>query len=144
MSTGLHDTAAARLRRVEQRYTAGRRALVDALGGAGRPLAIADLLTAQPVAAQSSVYRNLSVLEAAGVVRRVQGEDEFSRFELAEDLTRHHHHLLCSSCGLVADYQLPSSLERALGRAVSDVAETTGFVAHDHRVDLVGLCAACA
>ncbi|MGH9266770.1 MAG: Fur family transcriptional regulator [Acidimicrobiales bacterium] len=144
MAGTLHDTVATRLRGVQQRYTLRRRALVEALAGTERPLAIADLLAAQPVAAQSSVYRNLAVLGSAGVVRRVAAEDEFSRFELAEDLTSHHHHLLCSACGRVADYTLPERLERAMEKAITEVSSQTGFRARAHRVDLVGVCAACA
>ena len=50
------------------------------------------------------MYRNLVVLEQAGVVRRVTSTDDFARYELAEDLTEHHHHLICSSCGTVDDF----------------------------------------
>ena len=34
---------------------------------------------------QSSAYRNLAVLEQAGVIRRVITDDDFARFELDED-----------------------------------------------------------
>lgn len=104
-----------------------------------------ELLDALALSAQSSVYRNLSVLELAGVVRRVRGEDELTRFELAEDLTgRHHHHLLCSACGRITDYAPPSRLEQAVQHAMVEVTSQTGFVPQAHRVDLVGLCATCA
>ena len=33
------------------------------------------------------MYRNLSILERAGVVQKVVTSDEWARFELAEDLT---------------------------------------------------------
>jgi Fe2+ or Zn2+ uptake regulation protein len=140
----LHATVVVRLREARQRYTAGRRALVEALAEAGRPMTIAELLERQPRAVQSSAYRNLAVLEAAGVVCRIQAADEFSRFELAEDLTRHHHHLLCVGCGRVADYVMPERLERAVRVAMADVTEGTGFRPQAHRVDLLGLCARCA
>ena len=59
---------------------------------------------------QSSIYRNLSVLEQAGVVRRVITEDEFARYELTEAFTEHHHHLICSNCGKVEDVTIPGDL----------------------------------
>lgn len=94
--------------------------------------------------AQSSAYRNLSVLESCGVVHRVAGTDEFARFELAEDLTdHHHHHLICTECGSVADFTVSDGLERSLVEAMEVVSRSTGFQAHDHRLDLLGLCAAC-
>lgn len=140
----VHEQAQARLRSMRQRYTPGRESIVNALTDSGRPLTIAELLAAQPPAAQSSVYRNLTVLEMAGVVRRIQGEDEFFRFELAEDLTTHHHHLLCETCGRVTDYTLPPAVERVVGKAIAEVGHQTGFRPRAHRLDLVGQCASCA
>src|SRR5262245_48579800 len=143
MSDELHQAAIARLRAVGQRYTRGRQALIDVLARSGRPLAIPEVLAADPSIPQSSVYRNMTVLEQAGVVRKIQGADEFSRFELAEDLTHHHHHLVCVSCGSVDDYDVPSRFERTMAKAIDAVAAETGFQAQWHRLDLVGVCARC-
>ena len=140
----LHATAAARLRDEQQRYTASRRALVEALAGADRPPTIPELLGARPGLAQSSAYRNLAVLEQVGVVRRIVTSDEHARFELAEDLTGHHHHLVCGSCGRVEDFTAPPALERSLDRVLSDVAEANGFSPEHHRLDLVGTCRSCS
>ena len=139
----LHVTAAQRLRDDDQRYTTGRRALVSLLAGAGRPLTIGEVLELDGSLAQSSAYRNLAVLERAGVVHRIVTSDEFARFELDETLTGHHHHLICSGCGAVADVTLGADVERALADACADVARRHGFTAEDHRLDLVGRCADC-
>jgi Fur family transcriptional regulator, ferric uptake regulator len=143
-TTELHDTATTRLRTVHQRYTPGRQALVDVLAAAGRPLSIPEILATGSSVPQSSVYRNLTVLEQAGVVRKVQGGDEFSRFELAEELTSHHHHLVCQSCGSVDDYTVPPRFERTMAKAIDEVAARTGFRTDFHRLDLVGTCSRCA
>lgn len=145
MTSGdLHEEAARRLRRREQRYTAGRRRLVDTLAALGRPATIADLLAADEALAQSSAYRNLTTLEDATVVRRVTSTDEFARFELAEELTGHHHHLICTTCGAVEDVTIPSDLESALDRAIGAIEARTGFHADQHRLDLLGTCATSA
>jgi Fe2+ or Zn2+ uptake regulation protein len=128
---------------VDQRYTAGRRALVEALNVAGRPLTLPDILAAAPDMAQSSAYRNLAVLEGAGVVHRVVGPGDFARYELAEDLTEHHHHLVCSECGSIVDVSIPARLERALDRTLYALADEQGFEVDAHRLDLLGRCAAC-
>jgi len=139
----LHPAIAARLVDDGQRYTSGRRKLVEVLVGAGRPLTAAEVLVEGDLA-QSSAYRNLAVLESCGVVHRVAGSDEFARFELAEDLTdHHHHHLICTSCGSVADFTAPDGLERSLEALMAEVAETAGFQADHHRLDLFGRCSAC-
>ncbi|MBW3645513.1 MAG: transcriptional repressor, partial [Actinobacteria bacterium] len=126
-TTDLHATTAARLGAVQQRYTPKRRALVDILADAGQPLAIPDILTRGASLAQSSVYRNLVVLEQAGVVRRVVSTDDYARYELAEDLTEHHHHLICSSCGSIDDFTASSGFERTVAKALVEIAKDTGF-----------------
>ena len=139
----LHQTAAGRLQEAEQRYTPSRRDLVTVLEAVGRPVAIPEVLERLPGSPQSSVYRNLAVLEQAGVVRRVLGIDDFARYELAEDLTEHHHHLVCRTCGDVADVPATGRFERTLDRVVAEAVADTGFVPEGHRLDLVGRCAAC-
>lgn len=132
-----------RLRRVDQRYTAGRRAIVDLLVEAGHPVSIGDIAGMRPRLPRSSAYRHLVDLQAAGIVRRVAANDEFARFELAEDLTEHHHHLLCTNCGRVLDITLSSSVERSLDRHLGDVSRERGFEAISHRVDVLGVCRDC-
>ena len=140
----LHEIAAARLRPLAQRYTSGRRALVDVLATADNPSTIQQILDADGSLAQSSAYRNLAVLEQAGVVHRIVTSDDFARYELAEDLTEHHHHLICSSCGSVTDFTLPAAVEADLDKALGRVARRMRFTPDQHRLDLVGTCPTCA
>jgi Fe2+ or Zn2+ uptake regulation protein len=144
MTVDLHATASSRLRADAQRYTTGRRALVELLAEVDQPLTIPQLLEHRRGLAQSSAYRNLAVLERAGVVHRIVTTDEFARYELAEDLTQHHHHLICSVCGDVADFTVPAPVERDLESALAKVAKQAGFRADSHRLDLVGTCGTCA
>jgi Fur family transcriptional regulator, ferric uptake regulator len=140
----LRDTVVSRLRNVQQRLTPNREAIIDVLAATPRPLTIPEVLEARAGLAQSSVYRNLVVLVEAGVVHRIVTNDEFARFELAEDLVGHHHHLICSECGMVEDVPSNARLEQSLRRAVDQIADTTGFHTHTHRIDLVGRCRRCA
>lgn len=133
-----------RLRAQEQRFTTQRRTIVELLRNAGRPLSMPELLESDPSLAQSSVYRNLVVLEQAGVVLRVVTGDEFARYELAEDLTgHHHHHLVCVSCGFIVDVTVPADLEERIDSTLGGLAADHGFSVSDHRLDLLGHCAAC-
>jgi Fur family ferric uptake transcriptional regulator len=120
-------------------------ALVGVLRDAPRPLTIPEILGEQNGLAQSSAYRNLVVLERAGVVHRIVTNDEHARFELAEDLTGyHHHHLVCSVCGSVEDIPAPARLETSVSSAVAAIDESTGFTTEHHRIDLVGVCRNCS
>jgi Fur family transcriptional regulator, ferric uptake regulator len=144
VSDDLRGLVTARLQRVQQRLTPKREAVVDILATANGPLTIPEILAARSGLAQSSVYRNLVVLEQAGVVHRIVTNNEFARFELAEEIVGHHHHLICSSCGQVEDVPATAGLESSLHEAVDQVSRATGFRTHTHRIDLVGLCKRCA
>ncbi|TAN30378.1 MAG: hypothetical protein EPN30_01175 [Actinomycetota bacterium] len=139
----LNDLVAARLRFVGQRYTSGKREIVGLLIEVGHPVSIGDIAERLPKMPRSSAYRHLVDLQQAGVVRRVTASDEFARFELAEDLTEHHHHLLCVHCGRVIDVKPGTGFEASLNRTVGQLARAEGFVPQSHRLDVFGICATC-
>jgi Fur family transcriptional regulator, ferric uptake regulator len=141
---GLHQEVAARLAGSGQRYTPTRKRLVDILARAGTPLALPEIVRGRRDLPQSSAYRNLAELESAGLIRRVASEDGSARYELAEELTGHHHHLLCSRCGSVQDVGIPSKLERELDRTLETLSRGARFATISHRLDLIGLCRSCA
>jgi Fur family transcriptional regulator, ferric uptake regulator len=143
MTDDLHDLVAYRLRRIDQRYTAGRRAIIDLLVSAEHPVSIGDIAEGLPELPRSSAYRHLVDLQAAGVVRRIAANDEFTRFELDENLTGHHHHLLCVSCGKVTDITLPADFEQDVDKTISQLADAESFEPHSHRLDVLGVCAGC-
>ena len=140
----LHDEAARRLAAQDQRYTRCRRSLVEALDAAESPLSIPRLLDHDRSLAQSSAYRNLAVLERAGLVHRIVTADDWARYELDHALTHHHHHLICASCGVVRDFTVSARLERSIDTALAKVAGDAGFHLDHHRLDLVGYCGDCA
>ena len=139
----LHAAARARLEGRGLRCTARRERLLAVLVAEARPMTIAQICARAPDLALSSTYRNLMVLEAAGVVHRIVTGDEFARFELAEDLTGHHHHLVCTACGTVEDLPAAPALEAALAEAGRRARQRVGFRAERHRLDLLGRCRAC-
>jgi Fe2+ or Zn2+ uptake regulation protein len=140
----LDRIAVQRLRRDGQRYTDNRRRLVALLESTDAPLTIPEILERGPDLAQSSVYRNLAVLERAGLVHRIVTTDDWARYELDHALTHHHHHLICSSCGVVRDFTVSPRLERSIDDALAKVAGDAGFRLDHHRLDLVGFCTDCA
>jgi len=139
----IHRTVRDRLDENDQRYTAGRRAVVDALASADGPVTLPELIDRAPALAQSSAYRNLAVMEQVGVVRRLVHSADHARYELAEDLTEHHHHLICERCGTVRDVTFTPALERQLDAAFDTLSNAEGFEATHHTIDLYGRCADC-
>ena len=114
VSTELDRAVDQRLAEHDLRYTSGRRQIVKGLQGAGGPVTLPELLVITSGLAQSSAYRNLSLMEEAGVVRRLVHGGDHAHYELAEELTEHHHHLICESCGQVRDFTLSTPIERTL------------------------------
>src|SRR5262249_33608772 len=135
----------ARLRGIGQRYTTGRRVLIEALARSERPLTTAELVASEPRLSQSTTYRNLAQLEQAGGVRTVIGTDDCSRFEGAEELPgRAHHHRAGRGCGTGEDFDAPRRVEQGLADAIARLSSGTGFRAEAHRLDVLGTCASCA
>jgi Fur family transcriptional regulator, ferric uptake regulator len=143
MTSDVHQIIDEQLRRTRQRYTLGRQQLIQLLIDAGRPVTIPELLDLGSSQSQSSLYRNLATLEQCGVVRRLASTDDVARYELAEELSEHHHHLLCSSCGRLEDVVLPARIEKALADAADEARKQADFDVDSHRFELVGTCADC-
>ena len=137
------DEAAALLRRANQRYTTSRRRLVAALRASDGPITITEIVATDHTLPQSTIYRNLAILEDADIVTRIVTSDDYARYELAEHLTGHHHHLICSNCGTVTDFSLDARTETTLERVLQHAASEAGFSADAHRLDLLGTCSEC-
>ncbi len=138
------EEAAALLSTANHRYTTSRKRLVAALQAGEGPLTITQIVEAEKSLPQSTIYRNLTILEEANVVTRIVTNDDFARYELAEHLTEHHHHLICSDCGHVIDFALDAETEALLDKALHQAAEKSGFQVSAHQLDLIGTCASCS
>lgn len=143
MASDAHETVAGLLHRDGQRYTTARRGLIGMLLGLTRPATIAELGALEPGQSQSSLYRNLSVLERCGAVHRLSSVDGVARFELSEDLSHHHHHLACERCGRLEDVTLPQPVEATLHRVTAELGREHGYDVQRHALELVGICAEC-
>ncbi len=86
---------------------------------------------------QQAVYDVLHALTAAGLVRRIQPLGSVARYE--SRVGDNHHHVVCRSCGAVAD------VDCAVGHAPCLAAsEHHGFVIDEAEVIYWGTCPACA
>jgi Fur family ferric uptake transcriptional regulator len=84
----------------------------------------------------ATVYRAVSAMAEAGHVERVGSRDGRTLYARC-DAAGHHHHLVCTGCGSVAEAPCPldaAALASAAGR---------GFVVTRHEVAIYGLCPVC-
>lgn len=137
MSTGEH---AARIRAAGLRVTASRVAVLRALDEL--PHASADELhraisAFDPEASRQSAYNALGDFVDAGLVRRIEPAGHPMLFELRVD--DNHHHLVCRSCGAVADVDCVTGDAPCL-----TPTDARGFVVDTAEIVFWGLCPACA
>jgi len=126
------------------RFTPARRLIVRSLAEAPGPLAAGDLHQAlRSHLPLSSLYRTLTVLTEERVLVRQHDASGAARFELAEWLSGHHHHLVCNSCGEVRDVTVSPETEQTVTALVSRLASRAGYRVTGHRIDIEGTCPAC-
>lgn len=128
------------LRAADLRVTRPRLAVLDAVRQ--HPHAdTASVLTAvrdrEPAVSQQAVYDVLAALADAGIVRKIQPAGSVARYELR--VGDNHHHIVCRTCGVVAD------VDCAIGAAPClEPSEAHGFVIDEAEVVYWGQCPDCA
>jgi Fe2+ or Zn2+ uptake regulation protein len=90
-----------------------------------------------PEVSHQAVYDVLRALTGAGLVRRIQPPGSVARYEVR--VGDNHHHVVCRSCGVIAD------VDCAVGEAPCLTAsDDNGFVIDEAEVVYWGLCASCS
>jgi Fur family ferric uptake transcriptional regulator len=90
-----------------------------------------------PEVSHQAVYDSLHALTATGLVRRIQPSDSVARYE--SRVGDNHHHVVCRSCGLIAD------VDCAVGEAPCLTAsDDGGFSIDEAEVVYWGLCPGCS
>ena len=129
-----------RLRTAGHRITAQRTAVVRALAGMGCACGAEDIHARArriyPRLGLVTVYRTLGALVREGLAQTVQLDDGRVRYELRDD-GRHHHHLVCLSCGSIA------RLEACAVGPLQQAGRRRGFTVTAHRLELFGYCEDC-
>ena len=127
------------LREVALRVTAPRVAVLSEVNA--HPHADVDTLTAMVRARLGSVstqavYDVLRALTEAGLVRRIEPAGSPARFEAR--VGDNHHHVVCRTCGDVADVDCATGAVPCL-----EASNTNGFVIDEAEVTYWGACPTC-
>jgi Fur family ferric uptake transcriptional regulator len=86
---------------------------------------------------RATIFRSLDVLADLALVERLDlpsGEHAFVACRPA----RHHHHIVCSSCGRSAEVA-----DIGFEAVAASIARSTGYRVDTHRLELFGLCPSC-
>jgi len=122
------------------RLTAARRAILAALAGGGGHVTADELAAAvhrvAPHVGRMTVYRTLDLLGELGLLRPVYQGTGAAHYVLLLD--GHHHHLVCSRCRRVIEFD-----ECALAELAETVGRRYGFAVEGHLLEFYGRCAEC-
>lgn len=88
-----------------------------------------------PKISLGTVYRNLEIMSACGIIQKLDIGGTQKRFDGAPHV---HYHVRCSQCGRVDDLDLPPdfNVEKAAGKL-------TSFKILRHRLEFTGICPGC-
>jgi Fur family ferric uptake transcriptional regulator len=126
------------------RLTAQRRAVIDVIQEAGGHLDAASLLELarrrEPSIDRATIYRTIGLLKKLRLVdeldlMHLEGEKHYYEVKTLRD----HIHLACFRCGRIDEF---SSAE--FEQLKAQIAEQTGFRIRVIRMEVGGICAACA
>ena len=131
---------AEQLRYSDLRVTRPRVAVLDAVHS--HPHADTDTIfgavrTGLPEVSRQAVYDVLAALTDAGLLRRIQPSGSVARYE--SRISDNHHHVVCRSCGTIADVDCAVGDAPCLTAAVDH-----GFVLDEAEVIYWGLCPDCS
>jgi len=140
MSASATPNAAGELRGAGLRVTAARVALLETVRGGDHlgieAIAVGVRDRVGHISLQA-VYEALHALTAAGLIRRIEPAGGAPRFE--GRVGDNHHHVVCRSCGVVAD------VDCAVGEAPCLTAsDDHGFSINEAEVVYWGLCPNCS
>jgi len=128
------------LRGAELRVTQPRLAVLNAVyenPHADTNSIIDEVRTELPEVSHQAVYDILRAFTDAGLVRHIQPPGSVARYE--SRVGDNHHHIVCRSCGAIAD------VDCAVGHAPCLTASNDhGFVIDEAEVVYRGLCPDCA
>jgi Fur family ferric uptake transcriptional regulator len=93
----------------------------------------------------ATVYRTLNLLTQMGLIRKFNFGDGRSRYELTTKSEKgHHHHLVCTQCGRIIDYNDFMEKEvKFIKELEAELADKHKFKINSHQIYFYGLCDKC-
>jgi Fur family ferric uptake transcriptional regulator len=132
------------LRAADLRVTRPRLAVLEAVHShphADTEAIFGSVRAALPEVSRQAVYDVLAALTTVGLVRRIQPSGSVARYE--SRVGDNHHHMVCRSCGVIADVDCAVGEAPCLAPSDDDDA-LDGFVVDEAEVIYWGLCPDCS
>lgn len=128
-----------RLQRAGYKLTPPRQAVLQVMEQSDAHLSYAEVLARgqaiYPNLGRATVYRTLDVLTELGIVRPIYLGERGTCFTRAGG---GHHHLICSECGEIIEFE-----ECTVEELEQDLARRLNFQIQGHLLEFYGLCDRC-
>lgn len=130
----------ATLRRRGYKLTPQRRAVIQAITASQDHMTPATIY--EKVCQKNSriglvtIYRTLEILAKLELICELHSGGICHSYTIGAP--RHHHHLICSNCGMVVDF-----ISYSLGELERSLSRESGFRIDSHLLEFSGLCPAC-
>ncbi len=86
---------------------------------------------------RSTIYRSLTLLEEAGLIRKVARQDDRDLYEHDYGYPQHDH-LICKKCGTLTEFY-----NEEISQVIEQIAREHGFRVEGHRLEVYGICKEC-
>lgn len=134
----IHD----RLEQADYKLTQQRKAVLKVMQeNRGQHLSAEEVLLAArekaPNIGIATVYRALERLAALGVLYKTIFDEGRYRYELSDEQTHQHHHIICLLCGRIFE------VEESLLNGLEQQLEGEGFEIINHQLKVYAYCSEC-
>jgi Fur family ferric uptake transcriptional regulator len=86
---------------------------------------------------RATIYRTINHMEKAGIVRKMDFDENHAHFEITSN-SNHHEHLVCVKCGSIVEFS-----DDTLEKRIEAMAGNHGFSITSHNVQISGICNKC-
>ena len=122
------------------KLTPQRRGVIGAIASSQDHLTPADIYQQvqqdHPNIGLVTIYRSLEILNELGLICELHAAGNCTSYTISTP--EHHHHLICSNCGMVFDFA-----GHNLAKLEERLARESGFIIDSHQLEFSGLCKTC-
>jgi Fe2+ or Zn2+ uptake regulation protein len=121
--------------------TKGKIRILQEISRSERPLSVTEIHEMLEANCDvSTVFRTITQFKEKNLIKEVNLDEGFFRYEIAspKEVQHHHHHVRCRSCGDIRNIEKCdlAPFEKAIAHL--------GFTEMEHRLEFTGLCSRCA
>lgn len=119
-------------------FTKARYSILEVFHQEHGPFSAEDLLAKLPeeLCDRATIYRTLKHFKEKGLLKCVNFDEDFSRYEL-NDEGHHHHHIICRNC------QKIETINSCFLEQIEQNLKEKGYSRLSHNLEFFGLCNSC-